>query len=132
VSCQKLRFNLPCIFLRNYENNDRIRKPGFELHRLARNICYYMTKDSRAIITPSSPLWRTWLMEHFNRLTAIMINDVDSCDPHSQSVWLRNSIPTFKLVFLSLYHYDRSVTLHAKLRSHKLRDFTFPKFACCW
>ena len=41
-------------------------------------------------------------MEHFNRLTAIVINDVDSCDSQSRSAWLRNSIPTFKVVFISL------------------------------
>lgn len=83
-------------------------------------------KRSRAIITPSSPLRRTWLMEHFNRPIVIMINDMDSNDFQSCWVWLRNSIPIFKLVLLSLHHYDSRVTSHAKLRSHKLRDFTFP------
>jgi len=62
----------------------------------------------------SSPLRRTWLMEHFNRPIAIMINDVDSNVSHSRSVWLRNSIPTFKLVFSSLYYYESRVTPHLK------------------
>ena len=83
-----------------------IRKPVAELQRPAPSRQYSYMKNCRAVITRSSPIQRTWLMEHINKTTAIMINDAETNEFHSRSVWMRNLIPTFKLVSFSLHNYD--------------------------
>jgi hypothetical protein len=92
-------------------------------------------KHLRAVITRSSPIQRPWLMEHFNRPPTIMINDVESTDFYRRSVWMRNLIPTFKFVFISIHHCNGRVASRYHVEEsdhHRLRDFTFPQLVCCW
>jgi hypothetical protein len=91
-------------------------------------------KQSRAIITPSFRLRRTWLMEHFNRPISIMINDVESNDFYSRLVSPRNSNPTFKQVFFSLRHYESRVATQRQIEKTEQPHTRFHVSIalCCW